>query len=102
MAAIMVVYMKITDTLWVDEYFKAVPTLIADHGGKSIAGGRDLHHLEGSMDIDRVAILQFPSLEAAKGFWNDVRYTPYKAAREAGTESEIFVFDNAVIGNSLV
>ncbi len=103
MAAIMVVYMDITDSSWTQTYFAAVPAIMGEYGGVSIAGGREISRLEGDMKIpERIAVISFPSRDAIKRFMNDPRYLPFRAAREAGARSEIFVFENAVADGKLV
>ena len=104
MSAIMVVYMNIHDTAWIEPYYAAVPKLLAEHGAVSIAGARGaIARIEGAKAVpDRIAIFTFPSLDAIDRFMADERYQAYRRLREDGATSEIFVFENAVTGGALV
>jgi uncharacterized protein (DUF1330 family) len=102
MSAFMVVYMNITDSAWVDDYFKAVPGLLAEFGARSFAGGRNIQRLEGSLPVpERIALLEFPSLVHIEEFMQDARYQPFRQARKQGAVSDIFVFENEVTDGEL-
>ena len=97
MAAIMVVYMDIADDSWIAPYFAEVPAILAEYGGVSIAGSRDVKTVEGDGRApDRVAVSSFPSLDAIDRFMADERYQHYRDLREKGATSRIFAFENAV------
>lgn len=99
----MVVHMSISDDSWTGPYFAAVPALLAEYGAASIAGSRDICCLEGDADVpDRIAVLRFPSMDSIRRFMADPRYQPFRAERERGARSQIFIFDNAVINDQLV
>ena len=103
MAAIMVVYMNLSDEAWTDAYFAEVPKLLAEYGAESIAGSRDVRRIEGDRPPpDRMAVLSFPSMEAIDRFMADERYRVHRTAREAGAASQIFVFENGVAAGELV
>lgn len=103
MAAVMIVSMTILDESWIAPYFAAVPAILAEYGAVSLAGSRDVRRIEGDgPPPERMAVLTFPSLDALDRFMADERYRPYRAMREAGSRSEIFVFENAVTDGALV
>jgi len=97
MSVMMVVRMDITDPAWMTPYFEAVPAILAEYGARSVAGGRDISLIEGRNDVpQRVAILEFPTIESVEGFMEDPRYRPFRDARRAGSQAEIWVFENDV------
>jgi uncharacterized protein (DUF1330 family) len=104
MSAIMVVYMNIHDTAWIESYYAEVPKLLAEYGAMSIAGARgDIVSVEGKLvPPDRIAIITFPSIDAVDRFMADERYQAHRRFRESGAASEIFVFENSVTGGELV
>ncbi len=103
MSAVMVVCMNITDPSWISAYFAEVPKILAEYGGVSIAGSRQVASLEGSTPpSDRMAVLSFPSLEAITAFMKDARYQSYRKTREKGARTDIFVFENGVVQGELV
>src|SRR5262249_17467214 len=51
--------------------------------------------LEGKpLDTTLIALLQFPSAEAAEAFVNDPEYAPHAAARQAGSEGRFQLIDD--------
>ena len=103
MSAVMIVYMRITDSSWIEPYFAAVPALLAEYGAVSIAGAREIFQVEGVLPVpDRIAAFTFPSLDAIHRFLGDERYQANRAARERGSYSDIFIFENAVTSGELV
>ncbi len=97
MAALMIIYMNITDDSWMESYFAEVPKLLAEYGAETIAGSRHIMRIEGAMpEPDRMAVLRFPSIDAIERFMADERYQPWRQERQRGAAAEIFVFDNAV------
>ena len=99
----MVVLMTLHDEAWTRPYFENVPAILADYGGVSVAGSRQITQFEGALPApDRMAVLSFPSMEAVDGFMADARYQAFRRSRESGAASEIFVFPNAVTAGELV
>jgi len=99
--AMMVIYMDITDPSWVEPYFKVVPGLLEEYGAVSVGASRRITSIEGDWKApERMALISFPSLEKLHGFMADERYLPYKAAREKGAKTQIFIFENAVAGTT--
>ena len=68
------------------EYQAAVQPLIASHGGRTRAIGRELEVMEGSHDGRRLIILEFPDMERLKAFWHSPEYARIKPLRENGGE----------------
>lgn len=103
MSAMMVVHMEILDSSWIPAYFAEVPKILADYGAVSIAGALEVKSLEGDTPPPgRIAVLSFPSLEAIDRFMADERYQVFKRAREEGSKTNIFVFDNMVKQGELI
>lgn len=103
MAAIMIISMNISDANWMERYFVEVPPLLAEYGAETLAGSRRIQRIEGEAPIpDRMAVMSFPSIDAIERFMADERYRPFKAARHAGSDTEIFIFENAVKAKELV
>jgi uncharacterized protein (DUF1330 family) len=100
-SATMIVYMKLNSRDWMTEYFAEVPKLLAEYGASSVAAGYDISSVEGSLPPpDRMAVLSFPTCDAITKFLADPRYLRHRRAREQGSDSTIFVFDNKVTGGS--
>jgi uncharacterized protein (DUF1330 family) len=60
---------------WVfSEYRKAVPATLEAFGGKFIVRGGNLTLLEGEWPHSRLVIIEFPSREAAEGWYRSAEY----------------------------
>ncbi len=96
----MAAYLLVTITLqddqaWREAYQKAVPAIIESFGGEYCvrSGGHEVALLEGDgPNPDRVALLRFPSMEAARGFANSEAYRPFKEARMAASSATMIAF----------
>lgn len=81
-----VVESNITDPSWISNYVEQVSPMVARHGGKYLARSQQAEVIEGPGEAPHVAIVaEFPSREAALGFYNSAEYQPYKEARQAGS-----------------
>jgi len=101
--AFMIVYMDITDSGWIEPYFRYVPALLAEYGAEQIAGGRHIVRVEGDIPVpDRIAVFRFPSLAAAEDFMKDERYQEHRASRMRGSSSQILIVEGAALAGALV
>jgi uncharacterized protein (DUF1330 family) len=66
----------------------AIPILMK-HGGQMIAGTPAPNIKEGDWNGNWAAVLQFPSMEAAEGWYNSEEYQPYKTLRINELQSEV-------------
>ena len=77
---------------WYDEYYQNTSKLIEKHGGRYLASGIKTHVLEGSTTPNAHVILEFPSLEHAKNWYQDPDYKKMIELRQSGGSSDIFIF----------
>ena len=89
MAAYMIVHTKVTDEEQFGRYRQAVMPLIETFGGKHVRGGA-AELLEGEQDERRVALFEFPSMEAIHAFWTSSEYIPVKQLRRDAATLEIW------------
>ena len=82
MSAYVVVECEVTDPVKYEQYKQLAPAAIARHGGRYLVRGGATEILEGNWQPKRVVILEFPSLDAAKAFYDSPEY---RAAREVRT-----------------
>ena len=93
MVAYVVGEVFVTDDSFADEYRPKVKSLIEKHGGKFISAGT-FEKLEGNRDVpDWLVIIQFPTSERAKSWYNDPEYAPIIELRDTGSRSEIMLVD---------
>lgn len=86
----------ITNSDWMPTYLADVPALVARHGGRYLAKTDDIDRLQGEGDMpSAVALLEWPSKEAAEAFFTDSDYRPYLEARLAGASGFNYLFPAA-------
>ena len=95
MAVYVIADIKVTDPSWIPEYAAAVHDIVHKHGGKYLSPSANVKTLEGKpLDTTIIAILQFPSEEAATAFATDPAYAPYGRMRQEGSESRFQLIDD--------
>jgi uncharacterized protein (DUF1330 family) len=78
------------------------PTHVHKHGGKYLARSGNVKTLEGKpLDTTLIALLQFPSTEAAEAFVNDPQYARYAAAGKGGSESRVQLIDDTDLAGTI-
>ena len=102
MTAYLIADVKITDDSWVPGYAAAVHDIAAKHGGKYLSRSGNITPLEGGApDTTLIAVIAFPSVEAAQAFANDPDYRPHMEARQAGSVSRFYVIDDTDLAGSI-
>jgi uncharacterized protein (DUF1330 family) len=93
MPAYVIVEIKITDHKEYEEYKKLTPSSIAAFDGKFIVRGGKTENLEGNWQPERIVILEFPSLNRAKQWWNSAEYAPAKSIRQKSATTKMIVVE---------
>jgi uncharacterized protein (DUF1330 family) len=95
MAAYSVAQLDVKNTHGQKEYGPKAGALVQKHGGKILAGaGSALERLEGKRALPSVLfILEFPSLEQAKAWYNDPEYAHMIQLRQTRADADIVVVD---------
>ena len=93
MVAYMIARVNVTDPEQYENYKALSPGAIAAHGGKFIARGGETATLEGDDDGRRVVIVEFPSLEAIKTFYDSPEYLKARAARDGAADGHFIAVE---------
>lgn len=93
MAAYIIATIEITDPEQFEVYRGQVPATIARHGGKYLARGGAVEVVEGDQPARRTVVLEFDSLEKARGWYYSDDYAGPKALRIASTISNVMIVD---------
>ena len=93
MAAYVIADVDVTDPAGYDEYRKGVPATIAAHGGRYLARGGAVQVLEGDWIPRRAVILEFPSLERARAWYDSPEYRPLREMRARASDSRLVIID---------
>ena len=93
MAAYLVAEVEITDPAAYEEYRKQVPAIIAQYGGKYLARGGKVETKEGGWTPQRFVILEFPSMDQARRFYDSGEYAPVLAIRKKASKSKLILVE---------
>jgi len=93
MAAYVVVQVDVKDPTRYEDYKKMVPPSLEPFGGRFVVRGGRTETLEGSWSPRRFVIVEFPSIEQAKAWWNSKEYAAAKALRQATSETQMIVVE---------
>jgi uncharacterized protein (DUF1330 family) len=89
MKGYLIANITITDPAKFEAYRQQVPPVIAAHGGRYLVRGGQVQAMEGDPGLKRLVILEFPSLAAAKTFYDSPEYAPLLKLRMEATESAV-------------
>lgn len=82
---------SVTNPSWVTEYLAQVNQLVTSYGGKYLARTSKVDLVEGGGTAHQTSvILEFPSSDAAYGFYNSPEYLPLREARKAGSVGKFY------------
>jgi uncharacterized protein (DUF1330 family) len=92
MAAYLIAEVDVTDTKAYEGYRPLAAASIARHGGKYVVRGGRTEALEGGQP-QRVVVLEFPTMDAARTFYNSPDYREARKIREAASRSRVFLVE---------
>ncbi|MBP7666261.1 MAG: DUF1330 domain-containing protein [Burkholderiaceae bacterium] len=84
--AYVIVDMKISDPEQYKGYMAAAPAAVKAFGGEYLVRGGRHVVMEGQWQPTRIAMLRFPSLDAAQAFYDAEQYRAARAKRAGATE----------------
>ena len=93
MPAYIIVEIDIVDPVGYEEYKKLAKATVDKYGGKYIVRGGETEVLEGDWKPKRIVVLEFPSREQAKKFYDSPEYGPQKALRLRSAKSKLLLVD---------
>jgi uncharacterized protein (DUF1330 family) len=82
MVAYVIADLEITDPEAFAEYSRRVPDSLARHGGRYLARGGRVEHLEGEWRPRRVVAIAFDSVERARAWWTSPEYEELRRLRQ--------------------
>jgi uncharacterized protein (DUF1330 family) len=89
MPAYVIANVNVKDAAAFEEYRKQVPATIAKHGGRYLVRGGRVERLEGSWDPTRLVVLEFPSMDQARRWYDSDDYRDPKALRMRCAVSDV-------------
>jgi uncharacterized protein (DUF1330 family) len=83
----------VSDPAGMEEYRGAVGATVEQYGGKFIARGGKTELVEGEPYPGRIVIIEFPSFEQAKAWYDSEEYRQPKAQRMRCSTGRLFFTD---------
>lgn len=93
MPAYVIVEVTIENPTAYEEYKKLTPASIAAHDGKFVVRGGKAFSIEGDWNPDRIVVLEFPTMDKAKEWWNSEQYTVAKRIRQAAAKTKMIFIE---------
>ena len=95
MPAYLIAEVDVNDTAAYEEYKKITPGAVAAYGGKFIVRGGTVDSKEGGWKPTRLVVVEFPSMEQARKFYDSPEYAPALAIRLKAAKSKLVLVDGA-------
>jgi uncharacterized protein (DUF1330 family) len=94
MAAYLIARVNVTDSETYDKYRARTPDVAARYQGRFIARGGRSELLEGdNPELNRVVLIEFPSYEQAKTFYDSPEYQQILPLRKAAAQSQVVIVE---------
>jgi uncharacterized protein (DUF1330 family) len=77
------------------QYREGNTRIVAEHGGRFLARGGEQERLEGDWDPLRIVIIEFPDMDAARGWYHSDDYAQVRELRQSGSTTSIVLVDGA-------
>jgi uncharacterized protein (DUF1330 family) len=91
--AYMVVDARSSDPDRMVEYRRLAQIAVAHYGGRYLVRGAAYETLEGSWQPQRLVVLEFPSMAAARAFYDSPEYRAAREARAGVSDFDILLVD---------
>lgn len=93
MPAYVVVEIAIHDQGTYERYKSLAPPSIGLYDGRYLVRGGSMATLEGAWQPERLVVLEFPTAERARAWWESPEYAPAKALRQSCATTDMVLID---------
>jgi len=93
MPGYVIVDIEITDPAAFEDYRKQVPATVQKYGGKFLTRGGAVQTLEGGWQPKRLVVLEFPSMEQARRWYDSEEYRGPKALRMKASKGNLILVE---------
>ena len=93
MAAYVIVNDQVTDPNTFSEFRQQVAATVESHGGRYLVRGGSAEVVEGSWSPDRIVVIEFDNVGAARAWLNSPEYNAVKNIRQRSANANILVVD---------
>lgn len=91
MPAYLIAEVDVADTAAYEDYKKITPGAIAAYGGKFVVRGGAVDSKEGGWKPARLVVVEFPTMEQARKFYDSPEYAPALAIRLKAAKSRLIL-----------
>jgi uncharacterized protein (DUF1330 family) len=91
MPAYVIVNVTVHDPARYEEYKRLASPTVPAYGGRYVARGGPVEVREGGWSPARLVVLEFPSVERARSWWETPEYAPAKAVRQSCADTELVI-----------
>lgn len=92
--AYIVAELIVTDPVaYARDYAAFVEPIVKAYGGRYLARGGQVEAIEGAPPAARIAILEFPSMAQARGFYSSPEYRKLAAIRQKYSTGRLFLVE---------
>ena len=95
MAAYVIANVDVKNPALFEQYRKQVPDTIARHGGRYLVRGGQHQTLEGAWTPSRLVVLEFPTVEQARRWYDSEDYREPKALRMKCALTDVVLVEGA-------
>jgi uncharacterized protein (DUF1330 family) len=96
MPAYVVVNIEVRDRDTYERYKQLAAPTVAAYGGRYLVRGGATQKLEGVWSPSRFVILEFPTVEAGRAWWDSPEYQPAKALRHASAATDMVLVEGVL------
>ena len=96
MPAYLMVQAKVTDMKRYQEYMKLTPAILEKYGGRFIIRGGEKVILEGPEVTERMVMVKFDSVDAARRMYDSAEYQAAVKVRQGAAEASFIVMEGLV------
>lgn len=100
MPAYLIANITVTDPVAFATYGAQVPAVIARFGGRYLVRGGKVEAKEGEPGLNRVVVVEFPTMQAAQDFYHSNDYAPLIDLRCGATQGWLTIVEGCVPAGS--
>ena len=93
MKAYVIANIDVQDPTRYTDYIKLTPGTIAPFGGRFIARGGRSERLEGDAPVNRLVVLEFPSYEQARAWYDSDGYRVAMTIRQSASKGSLMLVE---------
>ena len=93
--AYLIVQVDVRDPELYKTYTAQTPAALEKHGGRMLVRAGRWESLEGQAPRARVVVIEFPSFEGAKAWYDSEDYGPLIPLRQSASDGDLFIVEGS-------